>query len=251
MAVDGNIKPIDINMTIDAKATSSFWPRQGRCDLSGASDQMLDEDNTDFNMNGIEVPLDDHVSPLIGRIVSELSCHSHLSDYSFHEYQLFGHKKFQFANYGNGNSDSGIDGDSPRHSFSDQSGFGTYSDFGSIGDRLSRSPSFQSLIFDPDSVNSISPFSSPIHQPNNGIENTPRSRPIYSNKRRNRRQAKAKNQNGCNFCKTNGESIEQYSSHVLKLPNGKVACPVLRAYNCKICNNGGGDDAHTDKVSND
>jgi hypothetical protein len=38
-----------------------------------------------------------------------------------------------------------------------------------------------------------------------------------------------------------------YQSHNLRSDEGKVSCPVLREYNCPICNNGGGDNAHTIK----
>ena len=54
-----------------------------------------------------------------------------------------------------------------------------------------------------------------------------------------------KTQLECAFCKNNKETPEQYKSHVLKNPEGKVSCPVLRQYDCPICHNGGGDYAHT------
>lgn len=54
-----------------------------------------------------------------------------------------------------------------------------------------------------------------------------------------------KTQLECAFCKNNKETPEQYKSHVLKNPQGKVSCPVLRQYDCPICHNGGGDYAHT------
>lgn len=49
----------------------------------------------------------------------------------------------------------------------------------------------------------------------------------------------------CAFCRNNGEDEVIYKSHVLKNPDGEVVCPVLRLYNCPICNNGGGPKAHT------
>lgn len=49
----------------------------------------------------------------------------------------------------------------------------------------------------------------------------------------------------CVFCKNNNELPEFYKSHILKDPNANIQCPVLRAYNCPICNNGGGPKAHT------
>jgi len=42
----------------------------------------------------------------------------------------------------------------------------------------------------------------------------------------------------CAFCKNNGEKADVYRSHVLKDPLGNIICPVLRYYNCPICNNG-------------
>lgn len=51
----------------------------------------------------------------------------------------------------------------------------------------------------------------------------------------------------CRFCQVNGESAESFQGHNLRGDNGKVTCPVLREYNCPICNNGGGDYAHTVK----
>ncbi|XP_018493925.1 uncharacterized protein LOC100907596 [Galendromus occidentalis] len=51
----------------------------------------------------------------------------------------------------------------------------------------------------------------------------------------------------CRFCQTNGDPPEVYQSHSLRSDDGKVTCPVLREYNCPICNNGGGDFAHTIK----
>ena len=36
----------------------------------------------------------------------------------------------------------------------------------------------------------------------------------------------------CQFCFTNGESLEHCGSHRLKSPNGLVACPILRAFVC-------------------
>ena len=36
----------------------------------------------------------------------------------------------------------------------------------------------------------------------------------------------------CRFCKSNGEKVEDYSSHVTKDRDGVVQCPVLRNYVC-------------------
>lgn len=51
--------------------------------------------------------------------------------------------------------------------------------------------------------------------------------------------------NYCQFCQNNREPEEFFRGHILRDADGKVVCPVLRAYNCPICNNGGGDKAHT------
>merc|ERR550519_887525 len=49
----------------------------------------------------------------------------------------------------------------------------------------------------------------------------------------------------CKFCRNNGESKDQYSSHVLRNPNtGQLICPVLRSHVCEICGSTG-DKAHT------
>lgn len=50
----------------------------------------------------------------------------------------------------------------------------------------------------------------------------------------------------CVFCKNNGEQESYYKRHILKDSEGRVVCPILRAYTCPICN-AKGDDAHTIK----
>ncbi|XP_043369792.1 nanos homolog 1-like [Dermochelys coriacea] len=50
----------------------------------------------------------------------------------------------------------------------------------------------------------------------------------------------------CVFCRNNGAPQEVFGSHVLKSLDGRVLCPVLRAYTCPLCS-ARGDSAHTIK----
>ncbi|XP_024891544.1 nanos homolog 3 [Temnothorax curvispinosus] len=50
----------------------------------------------------------------------------------------------------------------------------------------------------------------------------------------------------CVFCRNNGEEETYYREHLLKDVDGRVRCPVLRAYTCPICG-ATGDEAHTVK----
>ncbi|MBN3295911.1 nanos homolog 1 [Amia ocellicauda] len=50
----------------------------------------------------------------------------------------------------------------------------------------------------------------------------------------------------CVFCRNNKESVARYSTHILKGPDGRVLCPVLRRYTCPLCG-ANGDNAHTIK----
>lgn len=58
--------------------------------------------------------------------------------------------------------------------------------------------------------------------------------------------ARSVKQQVCVFCRNNGESETFYTSHCLKDSEGKVTCPVLRAYTCPLCG-ANGDLAHTIK----
>ena len=58
--------------------------------------------------------------------------------------------------------------------------------------------------------------------------------------------AAAKKPQVCVFCRNNGETESFYTSHYLKDADGKVTCPVLRAYTCPLCG-ANGDAAHTIK----
>nr|CAJ28985.1 zinc finger protein [Platynereis dumerilii] len=61
---------------------------------------------------------------------------------------------------------------------------------------------------------------------------------------RSKHKAPTGKKNICVFCKTNGEGEVIYTSHVLKEKNGRVCCPILRAYKCPNCG-AHGDTAHT------
>ncbi|XP_072883969.1 nanos homolog 1-like [Hemitrygon akajei] len=50
----------------------------------------------------------------------------------------------------------------------------------------------------------------------------------------------------CVFCRNNNESVTLYTTHVLKSPDGRVLCPILRRYTCPLCG-ANGDNAHTIK----
>ena len=62
---------------------------------------------------------------------------------------------------------------------------------------------------------------------------------------RSRKRAKKQIQE-CVFCKNNGEQESYYKRHILKDSEGRIVCPILRAYTCPICN-AKGDKAHTIK----
>jgi hypothetical protein len=65
------------------------------------------------------------------------------------------------------------------------------------------------------------------------------------------KQAKIRRRNGgkkevCVFCRNNGEKEQIFTSHALKDASNRVACPILRLYQCPICH-ASGDQAHTIK----
>ncbi|XP_061842812.1 nanos homolog 1-like [Nerophis lumbriciformis] len=62
---------------------------------------------------------------------------------------------------------------------------------------------------------------------------------------RRRKQAKPEPK-VCVFCRNNGAPEEVYGTHILKTADGRVLCPILRAYTCPLCS-ANGDNAHTIK----
>lgn len=49
----------------------------------------------------------------------------------------------------------------------------------------------------------------------------------------------------CSYCKNLPDKQDNYKTHCLKDNQNRIICPVLRNYNCPICRNNGGDQAHT------
>ncbi|XP_015791221.1 uncharacterized protein LOC107367963 [Tetranychus urticae] len=111
--------------------------------------------------------------------------------------------------------------------------FSSSSSFGPIGTPLSKSSSelTRKLKSHPDpAIQSI-----PMNVPPTLVSNH------NTSKRKSRRGSCVE----CVFCKNNGQPVNFYQSHTLKDTLGRVVCPILFAYDCPICHNGGGPQAHT------
>lgn len=72
-----------------------------------------------------------------------------------------------------------------------------------------------------------------------------KQREVVAIETRVRNKRRVKTQTFCSFCKNNNETPEVYNSHVVKDPDGRTLCPVLRGYDCPKCRSGGGDTGHT------
>ena len=92
-------------------------------------------------------------------------------------------------------------------------------------------------------------FAAPIepHEESMAVSRSSESRPLPQSLLFERpTHQPAKKPQVCVFCRNNGESESFYTSHYLKDADGKVTCPVLRAYTCPLCG-ANGDSAHTIK----
>lgn len=70
---------------------------------------------------------------------------------------------------------------------------------------------------------------------------------LFAMERRRRQSQRGKPEpRACVFCRNNGEPEEVYTSHILKAADGRVLCPILRAYTCPLCS-ANGENAHTIK----
>lgn len=87
----------------------------------------------------------------------------------------------------------------------------------------------------------LAPYMHPHGRPNKTPSTNPASTLTYVKRSQNNRSSKME----CVFCKNLPNHNDSYKTHWLKDSQNKVTCPVLRAYNCPLCNNKGGDAAHT------
>ncbi|XP_034021411.1 nanos homolog 1-like [Thalassophryne amazonica] len=70
---------------------------------------------------------------------------------------------------------------------------------------------------------------------------------LLSTDKRHKQTQRAKSEpKVCVFCRNNGAPEEVYGTHILKSADGRVLCPILRAYTCPLCS-ANGDNAHTIK----
>uniref|UniRef100_M4AZY7 Nanos C2HC-type zinc finger 1 n=2 Tax=Xiphophorus maculatus TaxID=8083 RepID=M4AZY7_XIPMA len=70
---------------------------------------------------------------------------------------------------------------------------------------------------------------------------------LFSAERRRKQTQRGKPEpKVCVFCRNNGAPEEVYGTHILKTADGRVLCPILRAYTCPLCS-ANGDNAHTIK----
>ncbi|XP_015258583.1 PREDICTED: nanos homolog 1-like [Cyprinodon variegatus] len=70
---------------------------------------------------------------------------------------------------------------------------------------------------------------------------------LFSAERRRKQTQRCKPEpKVCVFCRNNGAPEEVYGTHILKTADGRVLCPILRAYTCPLCS-ANGDNAHTIK----
>ncbi|CAL8261803.1 unnamed protein product [Lota lota] len=93
-----------------------------------------------------------------------------------------------------------------------------------------------------------SPFGAPLPERDVGFGGSLAGFDLFGMERRMRKPVPRSKQEPkiCVFCRNNGAPEEVFGSHVLKTPEGRVVCPILRAYTCPLCS-ANGDNAHTIK----
>ncbi|MEQ2181707.1 Nanos 1, partial [Goodea atripinnis] len=94
----------------------------------------------------------------------------------------------------------------------------------------------------------LSPFQSQLPEREMGFGGSFAGFDLFGVERKMRKPASRGKQEPkiCVFCRNNGAPEEVFGSHVLKTPDGRVVCPILRAYTCPLCS-ANGDNAHTIK----